>query len=192
MRFASRRHLANAVTAVRIVLLPAMLWSVVHREVVAAPVVFLTIAASDYVDGRIARRYGVASRFGRVFDHLSDIVFILSTLTVYVALEKAPWWVPASIACSFAAYVGDSVFRSRKQGSPELIASRIGHLGGILNYALIGILVFNETAGLRWIPSSVLAGLFLAVPLYSGTGVLMRFLPMGPGEQLNGPKSSGG
>jgi phosphatidylglycerophosphate synthase len=176
-RSPGRRHFANAVTAVRILLLPAMLWSVARPQAVLAPVVFLTIAASDYFDGRVARRYGVESRAGRVFDHVSDIVFILSTLGTYVALGMVPWWVPASIALSFAVYVSDSFLCTRNQGAPRLVGSRIGHLGGILNYTLIGVLVFNETAALRWIPSRTLSALFFVVPLYSGAAILMRFLP---------------
>jgi len=41
---------------------------------------------------------------------------------------------------------------------------------------LIGILVFNETAALHWIPSRILASLFYAVPLYSGAAIMTRFV----------------
>lgn len=173
----ARRHLANAVTGLRLVMLPVMLWSVAREWAVVASLVFLSVAASDYFDGRIARRYGVESRSGRVFDHVSDIVFILSTLALYVSLGVVPWWVPASIAFSFAAYVGDSMARTRSQDGLRLIGSRIGHLGGVLNYSLIGILVFNETAGLRWIPPNGVRGILFLVPLYCGAAVLTRFLP---------------
>jgi hypothetical protein len=47
----------------------------------------------------------------------------------------------------------------------------------VLNYTLIGVLVFNETAALQWIPPHIVAGLFLVVPLYSGAAILTRFLP---------------
>jgi phosphatidylglycerophosphate synthase len=178
-RFPAHPHVANAVTAVRILLLPVMLGSVAREQRTVAPLVFLVVAASDYLDGRLARHYGVESRAGRVFDHVADIVFILATLSLYVTLEVVPWWVPASIALSFAVYVGDSIRRSRGRGAPQLVSSRIGHLGGILNYGLIGILVFNETAALRWIPPAILTALFSLVPLYSGAAILTRLLPAG-------------
>ena len=178
-RLPLRRHLANVVTAVRVLLLPAILWSIARQEATVAPLVFLAAVASDYFDGRVARHYGVESRSGRVFDHVADIVFILASLGLYVALGVVPWWVPASIALSFAVYVGDSILRSRARATAQLIGSRVGHLGGISNYTLIGILVFNETAGLQWIPSPVLAVLFVLVPLYSGASIVTRFLPAG-------------
>lgn len=170
------RQRANAVTAVRILLLPVMLWSIARPGTTLAPLVFLTIAASDFLDGRVARHYGVESRGGRVFDHSADIVFILAALGLYVTLGVVPWWVPASIALSFAVYVGDSLLRRQGQGRARLIGSRIGHWGGVLNYTLIGVLVFNETAALHWIPSHVLTGLFYAVPLYSGAAIMTRFV----------------
>jgi phosphatidylglycerophosphate synthase len=173
-----RRQVANAVTTLRVFLLPAMLWAVAQQDATLAGLVFLTVAASDYFDGRVARLYGVESRAGRIFDHVADIVFILSTLGLYVALGVVPWWVPASIALSFTVYVGDSVLHSRHRGAPELIGSRIGHAGGILNYTLIGILVFNETAALQWIPPAILRALFFLVPVYSGAAILTRFLPV--------------
>ena len=59
----------------------------------------------------------------------------------------------------------------------QLIGSRIGHLGGVMNYALIGVLVFDETAGLGWIPADRMNTLFLLVPAYSGAAIAARFLP---------------
>jgi phosphatidylglycerophosphate synthase len=165
------------VTALRLLLLPAMLWSVARQASTAAPFVFLAVAASDFLDGRVARYYGVESRGGRVFDHVADIVFILVTLGLYVRLGVVPWWVPASIFLSFAVYVGDSLLRTEGQSQPRLIGSRIGHAGGVLNYTLIGVLVFNETAALQWIPPHIVAALFLLVPVYSGAAILARFLP---------------
>jgi len=171
------RHAANAVTAVRIVLLPVMLACIASEERWMAPVVFLTVAASDFLDGRVARYYGAESRAGRIFDHSADIAFILLTFGMYVGRGVAPWWVPASIALSFGVYVTDSLLRGRASGDVHLIGSRIGHLGGVMNYALIGVLVFNETAALHWIPDAALNVVFLLVPIYSGAAIVTRFLP---------------
>jgi phosphatidylglycerophosphate synthase len=176
----TRRHAANAVTAVRVLLLPVMLGSIATHQRILAVLVFLVVAASDYFDGRIARHYGAESRAGRVFDHVADIAFILATLGLYVMLGVVPWWVPVSIGLSFAVYVSDSVLRSRGRGGAQLVGSRVGHLGGVLNYTLIGILVFDQTAGLQWIPPALMAVFFFLVPIYSGAAILTRFLPASP------------
>jgi phosphatidylglycerophosphate synthase len=170
------RHAANAVTALRLALTPVFVLAVLRgkdgHSGWPAAVVFGAVALSDFVDGRIARRLGADSRGGRVLDHAADIIFILTALALYVGLGLAPWWVPAAIAASFATYVIDSLRRGG--ATPSLIGSRIGHLGGVANYALIGVLVGNDTVGLHWLPPFLMHTLFALVPIYSGASIVTR------------------
>jgi phosphatidylglycerophosphate synthase len=41
---------------------------------------------------------------------------------------------------------------------------------------VIGVLVFNDSAGLHWLPAQVVDGLFLLVPVYSAASIAARFL----------------
>lgn len=170
------RHAANAVTALRLALAPVFVWSVSARAGGGwvAALLFALIASSDYFDGRIARRLAIATPAGRWLDHLADIGFILVALGFYAWLGVAPWWAPAAIAASFATYVADSWRRTAAGGSPQLLGSRLGHVGGILNYTLIGILVGNDTVGLGWLPAWLVFACFCLVPLYSGASVAAR------------------
>jgi len=183
-------NIANAVTAARLLAAPLFIACIVRAT--AAPLagwvaglLFVFAAWSDIADGRLARRHGTASDRGRVLDHFADIAFILGSLATYVFLDLAPWWVPASIAASFSVYVIDSWLRSapdlsaeasERRRKPTLIGSRIGHLGGICNWVLVGVLTFNESAGLHWLPPGIVALLFALVPIYSGAAIATRFL----------------
>jgi phosphatidylglycerophosphate synthase len=168
---------ANLVTLLRVVLTPVFVIAVWRAADGAsgwpAAAAFAVIAASDFVDGRVARRLHVASSSGRVFDHGADISFLLIALATYVLLGIAPWWVPASIAASFAVYVVDSIRRDPTR--PQLVGSRLGHFGGIANYVLVGVLVGNVSVGLGWIPDGVMRLLFAAVPLYCGASIVSRW-----------------
>lgn len=172
------RHAANAITGVRIALTPVFLWAVVQAQHGGsgwpAAGVFAAVAVSDFADGRVARRFLAESAGGRVLDHAADIAFILAALGLYVGLGVAPWWVPASMGTAFAVYVADSLRYNRAR--PSLIGSRIGHVGGICNYVLVGVLVGNQTLGLGWLPASVLRTLFLLVPIYSAASIATRLL----------------
>jgi CDP-diacylglycerol--glycerol-3-phosphate 3-phosphatidyltransferase len=173
---------ANLVTLLRIALTPLFViavWRAAHgASGWPAAAVFAAIALSDFVDGRIARRLGVASGLGRVLDHGADIGFLLAALGTYVGLGVAPWWVPASIAIAFAVYVIDSLRRSPAR--PQLVGSRLGHLGGIANYVVVGVLVGNQTVGLAWLPPVMVTLLFSAVPIYSGLSILSRLRASAP------------
>jgi phosphatidylglycerophosphate synthase len=171
-------YAANTLTAGRVLLSPIFVYAARQAEAhriwgVLAVVVFALAAASDVWDGRVARRFRSAGRGGRIFDHFADIVFLLFALGTYVDLGIAPWWVPAAIASGFAYYVVDS--RRRTLAGPlRLIGSRIGHVGGICNYVLVGVLVCNNSAGIGLLSSAFLTGLFSLVPLYSAAAVAAR------------------
>lgn len=170
----SALHLANALTALRVTLTPVFVVLVIIAAGGwlgwLAVLVFAVVAASDVVDGRVARRAGTASGAGRVFDHFADIGFLLSALGAYVAIGAAPWWVPASIAAAFATYVVTTWLAPAVGGVPRR-GPRIGHIGGIANFVVVGILVCNHTAGLHWLGSGVMFVVFAVVPLYSGLAV---------------------
>src|SRR6185436_13231816 len=154
-------NIANALTAARLLAAPLFIACIVLATATplagwVAGLLFVFAAWSDIADGRLARRHGTASDRGRVLDHFADIAFILGSLATYVYLDLAPWWVPAAIAASFSVYVIDSWLRSAPS-LPTLIGSRIGHLGGICNWVLVGVLTFNESAGLHWLPPGIVA-----------------------------------
>ncbi len=179
MRCWFRKHAANLLTGMRVAATPALVASawfapVSGRSAAVAVVAFVTAAASDVWDGRVARRYGRESEGGRVFDHFADIIFLLVTLSTYVALGVAPWWVPASVLAAFAFYVVDS--RRQTSAAPSLVSSRIGHVGGVCNYVLVGVLVFNDSVGLHLLPAWLLLALFSLVPIYSFAGVVARLV----------------
>ena len=95
-------------------------------------------------------------------------------------------WVPASIAASFGFYVVDSWSRPTVRGG--LIGSRIGHAAGVLNYGLIGVLVCNNSAGIRLLSDSVLRPLFWLVPMYSALAVATRLAGRSEGTALVAPQ----
>ena len=184
-------HAANLLTATRVLLTPFFVLSVWHAERslvlgITAVLLFAVIAATDVFDGRLARRWRRDSGAGRVFDHFADVGFLVCALTTYVGLGMAPWWVPAAVGGSFAFYVIDSRRLQHRRprtanpaSLPTLIGSRIGHVGGVCNYVLVGVLVCNNSARIGLLSPAFLHLLFWLVPVYSGGAVLARLLANG-------------
>jgi phosphatidylglycerophosphate synthase len=143
----ARRQLANLLSASRFVL--AAIWLVAFIPRNRGPVILgsiaLAAAVSDFADGRIARRMGRANGVGRWLDALADIVFILTALWSEALAGAIPIYIPVLIACSFAQYAIDSVAISR---SSTPVKSRLGHWGGVINFALVLVLA--------WIPPPLL------------------------------------
>lgn len=132
---------ANLISASRFVF--AALWLTAFlfgemRPVVTLPIA-LAAALSDFVDGRIARWSDSAGAFGQWLDSLADIAFVLTAITCEARAGAVPAYIPALIAVSFTQYAVDSV---ALRGSQVPVKSRLGHWGGVVNYALVIALAF--------------------------------------------------
>ena len=112
------------------------------------PVLLFAVgAASDFLDGVLARRGHGATRHGAVLDNLADIAFVLAGTVAGATLGLVPRAVPVAIAVAFAAYAAASV-RGR-----QAARSAPGHAAGVLNYALVGLLAGAAVLpGRAWAP----------------------------------------
>jgi phosphatidylglycerophosphate synthase len=142
----------NAITLIRPLATGPFIWCCMqapaHRGYgVAALALFGLIAASDRLDGWVARRRRETSAFGRVLDHLCDVGFILASLGAFVWRGWTPWWLPAAIAWAFGLYALRSWRGAAATSAPTLIGSRLGRLGGILNYGMVGWIAFDLCLG---------------------------------------------
>ncbi|MCX8032918.1 MAG: CDP-diacylglycerol--glycerol-3-phosphate 3-phosphatidyltransferase [Thermoleophilia bacterium] len=89
-------NLPNAITLFRVAMVPLlMVFLLVHirGSDVVALVVFLAAAASDFVDGFLARRWRQTSMVGAFLDPLADKLLVTAALVSLVQLGKLSAWV---------------------------------------------------------------------------------------------------
>jgi CDP-diacylglycerol--glycerol-3-phosphate 3-phosphatidyltransferase len=60
---------------------------------VVACVTFCVASVTDFVDGWIARSYGLVTSFGKVADPIADKALTGSALVLLSWYDKVPWWV---------------------------------------------------------------------------------------------------
>ncbi|MGH7924652.1 MAG: CDP-alcohol phosphatidyltransferase family protein, partial [Candidatus Binatus sp.] len=113
-------QIPNGLSALRFVL--AAIWVELslhgHEGRFAFAIVAIVAAGSDFIDGRIARRLGVASGRGRWLDGIADVSFVLAALLSEAAAGLIPFYIPILIALSFSQYVIDSVLIARPAAGP--------------------------------------------------------------------------
>jgi len=102
-------------------------------------VLFAVGAASDFLDGIVARRGRGPTAHGAVLDNAADIAFVLAGTGTGAALGLVPLAVPGAIAVAFGTYALASFGLSARDGQWRLARSTLGHLAGVLNYALTGL-----------------------------------------------------
>lgn len=84
---------ANAITVVRLALLPVFLWlllSTDHRAIAAWLLGFL--GATDWIDGFVARRLHQVSSVGKVIDPVADRLLVMVGLLAVASAAGVPWW----------------------------------------------------------------------------------------------------
>lgn len=102
-RVVSPYNAANALTAVRIVLVPVFVVLVVVSQMtspawrVAACLTFCVASATDFVDGWIARRFHLVTSFGKVADPIADKALTGTALVLLSLYGVLPWWVTGLI-----------------------------------------------------------------------------------------------
>jgi CDP-diacylglycerol--glycerol-3-phosphate 3-phosphatidyltransferase len=87
-------QLPNALTVARLTLIPAFVVLMVaagHEPSWPAGVTFGIAGLTDQVDGFLARRWRVESRFGKLADPLADRLMIDAAVILLFAYDRLPW-----------------------------------------------------------------------------------------------------
>jgi CDP-diacylglycerol--glycerol-3-phosphate 3-phosphatidyltransferase len=127
--------MANALTFARLLLaLPFSLLMLRHdREAASLAALVLGAAiVTDVLDGHIARRRGIASSWGRLFDHATDCLFVTAGLAAGATRGAFPWVLPVLVVTAFGQYVVDSYWLHRQRA---LRPSALGRWNGMLYFA---------------------------------------------------------
>jgi CDP-diacylglycerol--glycerol-3-phosphate 3-phosphatidyltransferase len=98
--FSLAMSLADQLTVVRIAAAPLIVLLYVvdfQNHDYWATVLFAAAMATDWFDGRLARRSGRTSAMGSLLDPVADKVLVLSVLIVLVGRDVFPGWMVAAI-----------------------------------------------------------------------------------------------
>jgi CDP-diacylglycerol--glycerol-3-phosphate 3-phosphatidyltransferase len=88
-------NLPNTLTTLRIVAIPFVVWAMLINTPWSAfwgCLLFSAAAATDWLDGYIARRQGLVSLWGQFLDPVADKLIVLATTVTAVQLGNLPVW----------------------------------------------------------------------------------------------------
>ena len=136
----------NAITAIRLAGLPVFVVLVVRSErYLAAFGVLALVAATDWVDGYVARRFDQVSRIGKVIDPLVDRVLLATATITLVVAGLLPWPLLVAILARDVAVLTVSLVWFA--GVPPIAVSRAGKLATAL--LMLGVPCFL-LSGVDW------------------------------------------
>lgn len=138
-------NIANKLTISRIAIIPIfvlfLLIEISKYHFIIAAVLFIIASATDFFDGRLARKYNLVSDFGKFADPLADKLLVLSAMICFVELDLMPAWVCIII---MAREIAISGFRLVCAGNGVVIAaSKLGKLKTATQMAFVILTAFN-------------------------------------------------
>jgi CDP-diacylglycerol--glycerol-3-phosphate 3-phosphatidyltransferase len=92
-------NLPNKLTVLRICMIPFFVAALLYESGadqtmrIIANVIFITASLTDLLDGKIARKYGLVTNFGKFMDPLADKLLVCSALICLIQLGQLPAWV---------------------------------------------------------------------------------------------------
>ncbi|HZD02998.1 MAG TPA: CDP-alcohol phosphatidyltransferase family protein [Actinomycetes bacterium] len=163
----------NAITLVRLVLMPVCAWLLATGHYGSGLVLTALVGATDWVDGWLARRIGQVSRVGQLLDPLADRLLIASVAIALLVRQVLPWQAAALLlGRDLVLLAGWPLLRRRGVQPPEVVW--IGKVATFDLLCALPLLVWGA-AGLalaRVAHDLGLILLWLGVPLYYVAGAV--------------------
>lgn len=184
-RGVSAWNVANALTVLRVLLVPVFAWLLLHDGGqdalwrVAAAGAFLLAVVTDRLDGEIARRYGLVTDFGKIADPIADKALI-GTALVGLSLLGELWWEVSILI--IVRELGVTLLRFVVIRHGVMPASRGGKLKTVLQSVAIFGYVLPLDDPWRWPIHAVMAAA-VVVTLVTGVDYVLQAVRLRRGSE---------
>lgn len=154
-------NLPNAITSIRLMLVPFFAYMLVNEQNIIALTLFLIIFFTDIIDGFLSRALKQETEFGANFDALVDGIFILTGLVILTYLNRLNALLMILLFLPRAVIFAKEIIAYSKEGLKKFKPTlyRRGITG--LTAALIIIGIIKEDANTFAIPIIILAYLLI-------------------------------
>lgn len=144
---------ANRVTLLRIVLIPVFVVVILAKLPNWGPwwaaILFTVLAATDAVDGYLARSRNEVTNFGKLIDPLADKLLVTAALVALVELGSLPAWIAIVIIAREFIVTG---LRMVAVAEGQVIAAgSFGKLKTVLQIIAIVLFIVKDSSPVHWL-----------------------------------------
>lgn len=168
----------NVITLIRLALIPVFLWLLFGRENRAAAAALLgALAATDCLDGFVARRYHQVTTLGKVLDPVADRL-LLAVAVVSILIDGSVPTVVAVLAMVREALVAVGAVALATMGTRRIDVTLVGKAGTFCLLASFPLFLASEST-LSWAEVAGVAAWAFVVPgLVLGYVSLAGYVPL--------------
>jgi CDP-diacylglycerol--glycerol-3-phosphate 3-phosphatidyltransferase len=183
MNWANRLTLSRLALTILFVVALNSSWQYARTS---ALLIFLVAGVTDFVDGEVARRYGIVTNFGKLMDPLVDKIMMAAAFISLVPLRAVPAWAATTVVARDFLITGLRLMASA-QGR-VLPAERLGkHKTSWQIITVVFFLALLSADELRYVDERstwwlrardeagpILVWITVALTVYSGLGFTWR------------------
>ncbi len=169
---ASPWTLANALTGLRIALAPVFLVLYVQGDRLRALAAFAAVAATDVLDGLVARVLRQHTRLGAFLDPIADKFLAACALLALAATGRLPWWLPALVVSRDLAQLAGAALLGTTHHTVPVAPTRIGKYATVALAATVVVVLGGDFV----YPGGRFAGFVVAFGLLAAECVAVSFV----------------
>ncbi len=171
-------NIPNAITLIRVVLIPFFINLMIYGYYREALLVFVVAGITDAFDGLIARLTGTKTELGAFLDPMADKLLLLSAFVTLVLLGRLPVWLVIIVVSRDAILALGSLVIYIMTHSLKIQPSFTGKLTTVLQLIVVtlSLVLMNYGTNLGVMP--VLQWTTAAVTIVSGAQYVWRGIKM--------------
>lgn len=159
-------NLPNIITTLRFALIPLFIkvfFSSLERSLLYSILIFILAGITDILDGYIARKYNIITKWGQAMDPLADKLMQLTVLVCFTIKKFIPLWIITIYGIKELLMIFGGIFLYASKDKTVLPANSYGKAATVIFYIAILAIAFNFTYGKLLISISVLFTLYAFV-----------------------------
>jgi cardiolipin synthase len=139
-------NLPNAITIIRILLIPLFLYKIIQGEMIFATAVYLTAAVSDGLDGFIARVWNLQTKLGTFLDPMADKLLVTTSFVTLSVLNIVPLWLALAVISRDIIIVSGSLLVYLMKNELTIRPQPIGKVTTFFQFSYILLVLVQSAA----------------------------------------------
>ncbi len=147
-------NIPNMLTTLRFILIPvfiAIFYSSIDNNILYATYVFILAGITDVLDGYIARKFDMITKWGTILDPLADKLTLITVLICFTDVGFLPLWVPIIVGIKELLMIMGGVFLYYSDDKTVIPANKYGKIATISFYVAILSISFHVNRILNYI-----------------------------------------
>ncbi len=142
-------HVPNALTLLRFLLIPVLVYLILHRDYQGAFAALFVSALSDFADGVIARAWSARTRLGAIADPVVDKLTMLAVTLSLAVQGLLPLWLLAAIVGRDLLIVSGALAYRYIVGRIDMSPTLLSKFNTLLEFVSLAIVIGNAADFVR-------------------------------------------